>query len=219
MKSIIHIGASGAVGTEVLKALQREKRVLKYTLLGRRSIKGLPDSISQKGISIFQPNSYKQYIAGHDVAICTLGVGEPSKISKEEFIKIDKQAVIDFAKACKEHGVQHFQLLASIGIDVKSKSFYLRTKGELVAALKELNFDRLSVFMPSMILTPTNRYGFLQWITLKVWPVLDKIFVGKSSKYKGISVKLLGVAIAKNSFTKSEGIASLVWEDFINLND
>ena len=34
------------------------------------------------------------YLGGHNVAICTLGVGEPSKVSKkEEFVKIDKTAV------------------------------------------------------------------------------------------------------------------------------
>tara|TARA_B100000809_G_scaffold249300_2_gene280488 strand:+ start:61984 stop:62646 length:663 start_codon:yes stop_codon:yes gene_type:complete len=219
MISIIHLGASGAVGTEVLKVLQQEKRVSMYTLLGRRILEGLPDSIFQKEISIFEPDSYDEYIEGHDVAICTLGVGEPSKLSRDDFIKIDKQAVINFGKSCKQHGVKHFQLLASVGIDVKSSSFYLKTKGELVEALKELNFERLSIFMPSMILTPTNRYGFLQGITLKVWPVLDKIFVGKASIYKGISVALLGVAIWNNSFTKGESVEYLVWEDFMNLNN
>jgi len=63
-------------------------------------------------------------------------------------------------------------LLSSVGISPKSKSFFLRTKGELVEALKALNFERLSIFMPSMILTPTNRYGFSQALTLAVWPKL-----------------------------------------------
>jgi uncharacterized protein YbjT (DUF2867 family) len=218
MISIIHLGASGAVGTEVLKVVQCEKKVSKYTVLGRRVLENVFDSVIQKKISLFEPNSYEEYIAGHDTAICTLGVGEPSKISKEEFIKIDKQAVIDFATSCKKNGVKHFQLLASVSIDAKSSSFYLRTKGQLVEALKELNFERLSVFMPSMIITPINRYGALQGITLKVWPILDKIFIGKASKYKGVSVELLGRAMAKNSFTKQRGVSYLVWEDFINLN-
>lgn len=56
-------------------------------------------------------------------------------MSKEDFVRIDKQAVLDFAVACMEAGVSHFQLLASVAISPQSKSFYLRTKGELVEEL------------------------------------------------------------------------------------
>jgi len=78
----------------------------------------------------------------------------------------------------------------------KSNSFYLRTKGELVEALKALNFDRLSIFQPSMILTPTNRYGIAQAITLKVWPFLKPLLMGSLRKYRGIPVNVLGQAMA-----------------------
>jgi hypothetical protein len=36
---------------------------------------------------------YDALVKNASVGICTLGVGEPSKMSKEEFLKIDKQAV------------------------------------------------------------------------------------------------------------------------------
>lgn len=217
MISIIHLGASGAVGTEVLMGLQKNKNIFKYTLLGRRELEVADKRIVQKSISIFDTTSYEKFINGHEVAICTLGVGQPSKISKDEFIKIDKQAVIDFALICKKQGVNHFQLLASVGVNPKSSSFYLRTKGELVEVLKDLQFERLSVFMPSMILTPTNRYGFLQGITLKFWPILEKLFMGKASKYKGVKVADLGTAIGNNSFVKYKGVEYLEWNDIMNL--
>jgi hypothetical protein len=38
-------------------------------------------------------------------------VGEPSKLSREQFTRIDKQTVLDFAAACKRAGVSHFELL------------------------------------------------------------------------------------------------------------
>lgn len=217
MISVIHLGASGAVGTEVLKSLQDNVDVSKYTLLGRRLLKDVPSNVAQKEISIFDVGSYEHTIEGHEIAICTLGVGEPSKISKDQFVRIDKQAVVEFAKECKKHGVKHFQLLASVGIDAKSSSFYLRTKGELVDALKGLNFEKLSIFMPSMILTPTNRYGFTQGLTLTLWPMLDKLFFGTASKYKGIKVEDLGASIAKNCFTPNRGIEYLQWSDFMEL--
>lgn len=216
--SIVMLGASGAVGTETLNTLLQHKNIRQLTLLGRNIISNLNvDFVQQHKISISDSTSYRKYLKGHTTAICTLGVGEPSKISKEEFVKIDKTAVLDFAVACKKVGVQHFELLASVSINPKSTSFYLRTKGELVAALKELNFDRLSIFQPSMILTPTNRYGIAQAITLKVWPLLNPLLLGPLRKYRGISVNVLGKAIAKNIFIEGEAYEILQWDEFYTI--
>lgn len=213
--SVIMLGASGAVGTEALNTLHQLKNINQLTLLGRKPIENISaEFVKQHQINVSDASSYDSYVTGHTTAICTLGVGEPSKISKEDFIKIDKIAVLDFAKACKNAGVKHFELLASVGIDSKSTSFYLRSKGELVDELKALNFKRLSIFEPSMILTPTNRYGVAQAITLKVWPLLNPIFFGGLTKYKGVKVNILGQAMAKNVFTSGSGFEVLQWNEF-----
>ena len=216
--SIVMLGASGAVGTETLNKLLQLKNIQQLTLLGRSPISNINvDFVQQHKISISDTSSYQKYLQGHTTAICTLGVGEPSKMSKEEFVKIDKIAVLDFAIECKKVGVKHFELLASVGINPKSTSFYLRTKGKLVEELKALNFERLSIFQPSMILTPTNRYGIAQAITLKVWPILKFLFIGSLRKYRGISVNVLGQAMAKNIFNDGEGYEILQWDEFYSI--
>ena len=216
--SVVMLGATGAVGSEVLKTLIDSNIASKITLLGRRDIEGISqDYIYQQRANIFEPTSYQKYVGGHEVAICTLGVGEPSKISKEDFVKIDKVAVIDFAKACKAEGVKHFELLSSVGINQNSSNFFLRTKGELIEELKALNFDRLSIFQPSMIITPSNRYGFSQAMTLMFWPIIDKVFFAGLKRFKGIKVAHLGKAIAMNINTTQRGLEMLSWNDFQEL--
>ena len=213
--TIVMLGASGAVGTETMQMLLKMPNVERLTLLGRTPISAIPANIvKQHKIDIFNAHSYADVLEGHDTAICTLGVGEPSKMGKEEFIRIDKTAVLDFAKACKKAGVAHFQLLASVGIDAKSSSLYLKTKGELVEELIALNFEQLSIFQPSMILTPTNRYGFTQAVALFVTPFLNPLFFGSWRKYRGIPVDVLGKAIALNALNKNKGIERLEWDDF-----
>jgi uncharacterized protein YbjT (DUF2867 family) len=216
--SVVMLGASGAVGTQALQALMKDTRIKKLTLLVRTSIPHIMAGfVKQHTINIYEPSSYTAFLSGHNTAICTLGVGQPSKVSKEEFIKTDKTAVLDFAKACKTAGVTHFELLASVSIDAQSSSFYLKTKGELVEALKALDFERLSIFEPSMILTPTNRYGILQAITLFFWPLLQPFLVGSARKYRGIDVEVLGKAMAANIFENKPGFEVLQWDDFYAL--
>lgn len=219
--NIIMLGATGAVGTQVALTLSKIPSINKLTLLGRRPVSNLAGShITQHIIDIFSPNSYTTYIPGHTKAICTLGVGQPSKTSKEEFIKVDKLAVLNFARACKEAGVEHFELLSAVGVSSSSYSFYLRTKGELEDGLNELRFKRLSLFHPSMIITPKNRYGMTQAIFLAMMPLLDPLLRGSSSKFRSITVERLGRAMALNLFETNNNIGSeiLTWQNFMELS-
>lgn len=206
--SVVMLGATGAVGEQTVKKLLTIPALERLSLLGRRPLSGLSDPqsiVHQHQIDIFDASSYQHLLPGHHTAICTLGVGQPTKTSKADFIKIDKLAVLDFAIACKKTGIRHFELLASVGINANSSSFYLRIKGELVEELNALHFERLSIFEPSMILTPKNRYGLLQGLTLFLWPLLQPLLLGSLRKYRGIRVEVLGQAMALNILSSKTG--------------
>lgn len=216
--SVVMIGATGAVGGQALKTLLKMDEVQRLTLIGRRAVSDLTaPRLTQHQADMLDPATYQDHLGGHQVAICTLGVGEPSKVSKEEFVRIDKDAVLLFAQACKAAGIEHFELLASVGASSSSSAFYLKVKGELEDALKALNFKRLSLFHPSMILTPTNRYGFTQAVALKLWPHLDLVFSGPLKRYRGVYVETLGASMAKNILTPGSGVETLEWEQFQQL--
>jgi uncharacterized protein YbjT (DUF2867 family) len=211
---IVMLGATGAVGGHVVRTLQTTPQVEKLTLLNRRDVPALAGTnTTQYAVDVMHADSYAPHLVGHNAAVCTLGVGQPSKISKEEFVRVDRDAVIAFATACKDAGVAHFSILSSVGADAKSRSLYLRTKGELNEALTALKFERLSVFQPSMILTPSNRYGLSQAVLLKVWPLLDPIFLGRFKKFRGIDVGALGTAIAHNVLRTGSGSETLQWPE------
>lgn len=217
--SVVMIGATGAVGSHTAQTLARFPQIRRLTLLGRRPLQDAADRcIVQHKIDIFEPATYRDIVHERQAAICTLGVGQPSKMDKELFLKIDKLAVLEFAAACKEAGIRHFELLGSVGSSSSSRSFYLRSKGELVGSLRALNFERLSIFQPSMILTPTNRYGLSQAVTLFLWPLLKPILIGGLRKYRGIPVEQLGKAMALNLLEHKSGQEILHWDDFISLN-
>jgi uncharacterized protein YbjT (DUF2867 family) len=220
--SIVMLGASGAVGSHVVRSLCTSNRLVRLTLLVRRPLK-LPDrpEITQHVVDVMNPTSYQTYLPGHHIAICTLGLGQPSKFTKQEFVRVDRDSVLLFARSCKQAQVNHFELLSAVGSNSKSSSFYLRTKGQLEDALKTIGFDRLSLFQPSMILTPTNHYGVSQAIVLAVWPHLNPLLVGSLRKYRGIAVEALGAAMANNlrpQFDHSNaGVEVLQWDQFIAL--
>jgi uncharacterized protein YbjT (DUF2867 family) len=216
---VVMLGATGAVGAEVVSSLQVMPQLDKLTLLNRRALPKLEGPHTQQHVvDVFQPATYSQHLLGHDAAICTFGVGEPSKVPHDELVRVDKDAVITFATACSAANIQHFELLSAVATHPKSRNLYLRTKGELRDALVALAFERLSIFQPSMILTPTNRYGLSQALTLKLWPLLSPLLRGSASKYRGINIETLGKAMAANLLSPPTPRTELLhWQEFVTL--
>ena len=216
--SVVVLGASGAVGSEVVAALQAMPEISSITVLLRRPFEfASADKIETHLVDVMRPESYAPFLKGHQAAICTLGVGQPTKVSPQEFLAVDFNAVLAFAGACNETGVQHFELLGSVASDPSSRSFYLKSKGALRDAIAGLGFQRFSCFQPSMLLTQNNRYGFSQGLMLALWPMFSKALIGGLDKYRGIKVSDLGAAMAHNLTTKNHGTEILQWKDFQSL--
>ena len=222
--SVLMLGATGAVGGHTVQTLATMADVKALTLIGRRPVEtasfaSTKAAITQHTVDLESAQSYRAFLPGHQVAICTLGVGQPSKISKEEFVRIDHDLVLQFAQQCKHAGVAHFELLSSVAADADSASFYLATKGKLERALKALEFERLSLFQPSMILTPKNRYDWVQGVALAATRVISPVLLGGLSRYRGIEVRRLGQAIALNVHTKKSGVETLHWREIMALSE
>jgi uncharacterized protein YbjT (DUF2867 family) len=212
------MGASGAVGSAVLAELQSMPQVQTITALVRRPLNlKNAHNVREQQVDVTAPETYTRFLIGHDAAICTLGVGQPSKVSVEEFKRIDHDAVLDFARACKAAGIRHFSLLSSVASDANARNTYLKSKGALRDAIAALGFERFSIYQPSMLITRENRYGFMQGVLLTVFPLLNPLLLGGLQKYRGVAVEDLGRAMARNIETRNAGLEILHYPDFMKL--
>ncbi len=220
----VFLGATGAVGRNALGAAISSSHFAGVTMLGRRPLPpedplAVAPKLTQHVVDVFDAATYESLLAGHDVAICTLGVGQPTKVPRDEVLRTDVDAVVLFAAACKRQGIRHFSLLTAVGANAKSGMWYLRMKGELEDKIKDLRFARCSFFRPSMLLTPHNRYGLSQGLLLYIWPAIDWMFAGPLRKYRGIRVSDLGRAMVKNAENPPvtpavDGVEYIDWDGF-----
>ena len=190
------------------------------TTLGRRRVDvadgGAPaGKLTQHVVDLEAPASYRALLAGHTAAICTLGVGQPSASTREEVRKVEIDYVTGFAAACREAGVRHFSLMTSVGSNARSRAYYLRLKGTQEDRVKALGFERTSLFRPSLLITPQNRYGAGQGAFLAVWPKLHWLLAGPLRRYRGIRVEDLGSAMAMNAARDAPaGVEIYEWDGF-----
>ena len=158
MKAVL-IGATGAVGKDLLQALLEDARYTEVVAFARRALGVQHEKLREHTIDFDAPATWQELVKG-DVLFSTLGTSLKQAGSKEAQRHIDYDYQLAFAKAARANGVKSLVLLSSIGADSKSSIFYLRLKGELDDAVQCLGFDSLSIVRPpSLIRAKSKCFG------------------------------------------------------------
>lgn len=158
MKAVL-IGATGAVGKDLLQALLEDARYTEVVAFARRALGVQHEKLREHTIDFDAPATWQELVKG-DVLFSTLGTSLKQAGSKEAQRHIDYDYQLAFAKAARANGVKSLVLLSSIGADSKSSIFYLRLKGELDDAVQCLGFDSLTIMRPpSLIRAKSKRFG------------------------------------------------------------
>ena len=158
MKAVL-IGATGAVGKDLLQALLENARYTEVVAFARRALGVQHEKLREHTIDFDAPATWQELVKG-DVLFSTLGTSLKQAGSKEAQRHIDYDYQLAFAKAARANGVKSLVLLSSIGADSKSSIFYLRLKGELDDAVRGLGFDSLAIVRPpSLIRAKSKRFG------------------------------------------------------------
>ena len=207
------IGATGAVGREIVNKILSGEYYDRIYILGRSSISKLPDdSRLEKIIIDFDNIDFDMDILENADVFASLGTTLKIAGTKENQRKIDVDYTVNFAKLC-EGKVRSFNVVSAIGANSKSKNFYNSLKGELEDALKELNLGVLRIFQPSLLISKREDGRFLEELFIKVSPLFKFLLRGKMKKYSPIEVSLLGKVMVRFA-TENKGEGTYTYNDF-----
>ena len=207
------IGATGAVGKEILKEILGSEYYERIYVLGRNSISRLPeDDRLTKVVIDFENIRFDTSILDDRDVFAALGTTIKIAGSKENQRKIDVDYTVNFAKLC-EGKVRSFNVVSAIGAKSNSKNFYNSLKGELEDKLKEMNLGTLRIFQPSFLISRRDDNRFLEEIFMKVAPIFQFVLKGKTKKYSPIEASLLGKVIVRFA-TENKGKGTYTYNDF-----
>ena len=191
------IGATGAVGREILEEVLKKEFYKKVYVLGRSSVTKLVDNEKLEKIVVdFENLEFDINILNNADVFAALGTTIKIAKTKENQRKIDLGYTINFAKIC-EGKIRSFNVVSAIGANSRSKSFYTSLKGELEERLQEMNLGILRIYRPSLLIAKRVDKRMMEGFFIKLSPILKFILHGKFKKYSPIEVGLLGKEIVR----------------------
>ena len=203
MKALV-IGATGATGKDLVKQLCQDSDFDEIDIFVRRRSDFHNEKVKAHLVDFDHPEEWKHLVKG-DVAFSCLGTTLKSAGSKENQKVIDYDYQFNFAKAAKENNVQDYILVSAYGASPDSKIFYSRIKGELEEAVKNLKFEKTTIFKPGMLERKnTDRNG--EVFGLKIIKFLNKFGLFKSQQPLPTDVLAKAMIVASkiksNSFSE-----------------
>lgn len=204
MKALV-LGATGATGKDLVEKLLQDNDFEEVHAFVRRPLEIENDKLHNHIINFEKPDEWKDLVKG-DVAFSCLGTTLKAAGSKEAQRKVDFHYQYEFAKAARENDVEDYVLVSAYGANPKSKIFYSRMKGELENEVKDLHFNKLTIFQPGM-LERKNSTRSGEVLGGKIIRFANKFGVLESQK--PLPTDVLAQAMVNSSKIKSYGYSKI----------
>ena len=191
LKTALVLGATGLVGQQVLKLLQRDPRYGQITCLLR---KPLPHAIAHSDPARLQPvvidfdklHDYQGYFSVDHVYVC-LGTTIQSAGSRAAFRKVDFEYVHAAAQLASVSQAGSFVWISSVGANANSASFYLRVKGELEEAIFALSgLPHSATVRPSLLLGQRAAPRLAESLGICIGNLVSPLLLGPLKKYRPV---------------------------------
>jgi uncharacterized protein YbjT (DUF2867 family) len=189
------VGATGLVGRRVIEVASAGEEV-RILGIARREAALPPGARLEMFVS--EPAKWGEVLDAvrPRALICALGTTW-KKAGRDEaaFRAVDHDLVIATAEAAKRAGVPNMVVVSAAGADARSKTLYMRVKGEAEQALSRIGFKRLDILRPGLL--RGERDGDLRLAeraALIAAPLIDPLLTGSWERYRSIDAGLVAEA-------------------------
>ena len=174
-QSIALIGGSGFIGTHLANALVAAG---KGVCIGTRKrshashLTMLPLDVIE--VDPFDPLQLARFVEGADAVVNLVGTlhGGRGRPYGPEFAKLHVELPSKIAAACEGKGVHRLIHLSAINADSNGPSMYLRSKGDGEKAVLAAARLATTIFRPSVVFGPEDRFLNTFAALARVFPVL-----------------------------------------------
>src|SRR6202022_5076245 len=176
------IGGTGLTGAFLVRDLRADPAITKVISVSRKSL----NSSNAKLTEVLIPDlaefpSIESKIRGQ-LYFCCLGTTIKKAGSKENFEKVDPDAVVAFAKIAKAHDATSFTFVSSMGANADSIFFYNQVKSRTEDDVKALGLRSLIILRPALLVGPRAELRVAEKIAAVTLLPLSRLLPARTRK-------------------------------------
>jgi uncharacterized protein YbjT (DUF2867 family) len=161
------VGATGLVGSELLKQLAADETVARILVLVRRPLDAAVPKAEIRVVDFNRLDAHRDAFAV-DQIFCALGTTIKQAGSQAAFRRVDFEYPLTIARLGHSQGVRHFLLVSALGANSESGIFYNRVKGELEDQLRTIGFRSVTIARPSLLLGARKEFRLMERVAMVV---------------------------------------------------
>jgi uncharacterized protein YbjT (DUF2867 family) len=214
-KTATIVGSTGLIGSQILQQLINDDDFGTIKLLVRKPVSINNPKIKIVNIDFSNEEQFRNGISESDAVYCSIGTtNKKVKGDKAAYRKVDYEIPVNAAKYCAETGCPVFALVSSVGANSKSSNFYLKFKGEVEDAIREMKIESVTIFRPSMLMGKREEFRLAE--------IIGKIFLSPlsfliPSDYKPIKASDVAKAMIAASKKSLKGFNVFHYKEMKNL--
>lgn len=189
------VGATGLVGRKVIERASAGDEV-RIVGVARREAPLPPGARMEMFVA--EPDKWGEVMEAvrPRALICALGTTmKKAGGDQSAFRAVDHDLVLATAEAAKAAGVPNMVLVSAAGADARSRSFYMRVKGETEEALTRVGFKRLDILHPGLLRGErVDDLRFAERAAIIAAPLIDPLLSGKWERFRSIEAELVAEA-------------------------
>jgi uncharacterized protein YbjT (DUF2867 family) len=219
-KTAAILGSTGMIGSYLLDLILTDKYYDTVKLLVRRPIQKNSERVEVKLVDFSDAESFKLALEGCDTIFSCIGTTQKNvKGDNQLYRKIDFDIPLKAARFGKDAGCTKFILVSSVGAKSESGTFYLRLKGELEEAIRQVGLDAVYIMQPSMLLGERTEKRTAEKVMQGAMKFLNPVLGGSLRKYRAIHGKTVANAMLNLAKDDRRGFYRYTYDDIKRLGE
>jgi uncharacterized protein YbjT (DUF2867 family) len=206
-------GGTGLTGSHLLSLLLADSRYTHIHALVRKPGLHSHARLQEQVFDFDHPTT----LSAIDDVFCCLGTTIKKAGSPAAFRKVDFDYVVSLAQLAGKAGVKRFMVISSLGANANSPVFYCRVKGEMENAMRDIGFDELHIFQPSLLLGNRRESRVAERVGIAASSLISPFMFGPMRKYRPIDAHTVANAMLRAAWAQHRGNHVYTSEQIVEL--
>ena len=204
-KTAIVAGSTGLVGKHLVQILAESQEYESVIALVRKGSNFIHEGVFTIEVDYDNLSEYSEDLKAEDV-FCCLGTTMKKAGSKENFYKVDYTYPLKLAKVAEKNNSIQFNIITASGAHSKSMFYYNRVKGDVEAAISNLDIFNINIFRPSLLLGERKEKRGGEQIGAALFKLVKPLMLGPIRRYRAIRGDIVAKAMFRVNQNHSDGI-------------